>query len=102
MLTAEGIRRLPKPAQRLITGGELPLDRWSIESLQVPIYPQLRFQLGVVDWLRQHCGDDNVLEVIVVLPGSRLTGDAKTEFLPGYQITQRLESYWVNPHPRTE
>jgi hypothetical protein len=102
MLSAEGIRRLPAPAQGLITGGELPLDRWSLASLQVPIYPQLRFQLGVVEWLRQRCGADNVVEVIVVVPGSRLTGDAATEFLPADQVPHRLLTFWVNGFPRTQ
>ena len=101
-LSAEGIRRLPEAAQQLVKGGELPLDRWSLESLNVPIYPQLRFQLGIVEWLQQRCGEENVLEVTVVRPGSRLKGDVTTEFVPGDQISQRLDHFWINTRPKTE
>ena len=101
-LTTAGTRRLPEAAQRLVKGSELPLDRWSLESLNVPIYPQLRFQLGIVEWLQKRCGEENVLEVTVVLPGSRLKGDITTEFVPSDQISQRLEHFWINTRPKTE
>lgn len=101
-LTAEGIKRLPEVAQRLVKNGELPLDRWSFDTLNVPIYPQLRFQLGIVKWLQHQCGEENVLEVIVMTPGSRLKGDATTEFVSGDQISRRLSRYWLNAHPKVE
>ena len=101
-LTAEGIKRLPEVAQRLVKNGELPLDRWSFDTLNAPIYPQLRFQLAIVKWLQHQCGEENVLEVIVMTPGSRLKGDATTEFVSGDQISQRLNRYWLNAHPKVE
>lgn len=102
MITEKGVRRLPEAAQRLVTAGELPLDRWSLETLNAPIYPQLRFQLGVVEWMRTQCGEENVLEAIVELPGSRLRGDVTTEFVPSDQIVQRLDRSWLNARPRID
>ena len=64
-LTDEGLRRLPESARRCVVEGELQLDQWSLAALDVPTYPQLRFQFGVVAWLRRTCGDENLVEVIV-------------------------------------
>lgn len=64
-LTDAGLRRLPESARSCVTDGELPLDRWSLAALDVPISPQLRFQFGVVEWLRRRCGEENLVEVIV-------------------------------------
>jgi hypothetical protein len=102
MLTDEGVRRLPEAAQRCVISGELPLDRWSIDSLDVPIYPQLRFQLGIVEWLRQRCSEENVLEVTIMHPGSRLQGSVATEFVAIVPITHQLEQYWMNGRPKIE
>lgn len=93
-LTAEGLRRLPESAQRCVADGELPLDRWSLAALDAPIYPQLRFQFGIVEWLRRRCGDENLIEVIVqqdVGGIERLTID---------EFEKRQRAYWINVQPR--
>lgn len=97
MLTDEGLRRLPESARRCIVDGELPLDRWSLVALDVPIYPQLRFQLGVVEWLRRHCGEDNLVEVIVQHSDGRR---GEVERLAVEQLDARRHEFWVNTRPR--
>ena len=93
-LTDEGLRRLPESAQRCVTDGELPLDRWSLTALDVPIYPQLRFQFGVVEWLRQRCGEENLIEVNVQ------QGVSGIERLTVEQLGKRRRAFWVNSQPR--
>lgn len=97
LLTEEGLRRLPESARRCVRDGELPLDRWSLEALDVPIYPQLRFQLGVVESLRQRCGAENLVEVIVQhFEGRR----GELERLTVEQLDARRREFWINTRPR--
>lgn len=94
LLTEEGVRRLPESARRCVSDGELPLDRWSLEALDVPIYPQLRFQLGVVEWLLPRCGEENVVEVIVQ------KGNRDLERLTVSQLEEQRRVFWINTRPR--
>ncbi|TXT28457.1 MAG: hypothetical protein FD138_2587 [Planctomycetota bacterium] len=93
-LTDEGLRRLPESARRCVADGELPLDRWSLTALDVPIYPQLRFQFGVVEWLRQRCGEENLVELIVQKGGSGI------ERLTVEQLDERRREFWISTRPR--
>ena len=96
-LTDEGVRRLPESAKRLAADGELWLDRWSLTALDVPIYPQLRFQLGVVEELRRQCGDENLIEVSV----QRSPRDGGSiERLTVEQCDVRRREFWINSQPR--
>ncbi len=97
-LTAAGLRRLPESARRCVTDGELPLDRWSLVALDAPISPQLRFQFGVVDWLRRRCGEENLVEVIV--QHSHGAG-GNIERLPVEQLDERRRAFLVNTQPRS-
>lgn len=97
LLTVEGLRYLPESARRCVRDGELPLDRWSLAALDVPNYPQLRFQLGVVEWLRQRCGAENLVEVVVQhSEGHR----GELERLTVEQLDARRREFWVNTRPR--
>lgn len=96
-LTDEGLLRLPESARRCVTDGELPLDRWSLAALDVPIYPQLRFQFGVVEWLRRRCGEENLVEVIV--QHSRGAG-GEVERLTVEQCDERRRVFWINSQPQ--
>ncbi len=96
-LTDEGVRRLPESARRLVVDSELWLDRWSLTALDVPVYPQLRFQLGVVEGLRQRCGADNVVEVNV---RHSFQDGGIFERLSVEQIDERRREFWINTQPR--
>ncbi len=99
-LSDEGLQDLPEPVRRLTVDGELVLDRWSIEALDVPIYPQWRFQWGIVEWLRRHAGEDHVLEITLIRPASRLQRDFQTQRIPGDQFDERRNEFWLNSRPR--
>ncbi|MBC7817132.1 MAG: hypothetical protein IAG10_09620, partial [Planctomycetaceae bacterium] len=96
-LTDEGVRRLPESARRLVVDGELWLDRWSLAALGVPIYPQLRFQFGVVEGLRRRCGEQNLVEVNV--QHSPREGGV-FERLNVEQFDERSHAFWINTQPR--
>ncbi len=96
MVTDEGLRALPESARRCVTDGELRIDQWSLAALDVPMYPQLRFQIGVVEWLRQRCGDDVFVEVIVL----HSHGGGKLERLTIEQFDERRRDFWINTRPR--
>lgn len=93
-LTEDAVRRLPESARRCVTDSELPLDRWSLSALDVPIYPQLRFQFGVVEWLRQRCGEENLVEVTVQ------HGVNGIERLTVEQLDERRREFWISSQPR--
>lgn len=95
--TDEGLRRLPESARRCIADDELPIDRWSLTALDVPIYPQLRFHFGVVEWLRRRCGEENLVEVIV--QRTHGAGD-EIERLTVEQSNERRHLFWINSQPR--
>ncbi|MFM9963861.1 MAG: hypothetical protein ACKV2Q_21890 [Planctomycetaceae bacterium] len=97
-LTDEGARRLPESARRFAVDGELWLDRWSLAALEVPIYPQLRFQLGVVEWLRQRCGEEHLVEVSV--QHSERDGGL-IERLTVAECDERRRSFGINTQPRS-
>ncbi len=95
-LTDEGARRLPESTRRLVVDGELRLDRWSLAALDVPVYPQLRFQFGVIEGLRRQYGVINLIEVNV----QRASGDGETfERLTIEQFDERSREFWINTRP---
>ncbi len=96
-LTDEGVQRLPESARHLVTDGELWLDRWSLAALDVPVYPQMRFQFGVVEGLRRRCGTDNLVEVNV--QHSQRDGGV-IERLTVEQFDERSRAFWINMRPR--
>ncbi len=95
-LTDEGLRRLPESVRSCVTDGELPLDRWSLAALDVPISPQLRFQFGVVEWLRRRCGEENLVEVIVQHSHGAV---GEIERLTVEQCDERRRMFWINAQP---
>lgn len=95
-LTDEGLRRLPESVRSCVTDGELPLDRWSLAALDVPISPQLRFQFGVVEWLRRRCGEENLVEVIVQHSHGTV---GEIERLTVEQCDERRRMFWINAQP---
>jgi hypothetical protein len=99
-LTEAGVRRLPEPARRLVQDGELAFDRWSFDALAVPVYPQLRFQLGLVEATRRMCGEDNLLEITVVVPSGRNSTESISQRLDAHALDERLEQFWFNARSR--
>ena len=78
----------------------LRIDRWSLNTLYAPIYPQDRFQVGVaLDISRQF--DLNHLRVMIEGPADRWTGKRKVSQYIGIEsLNQLADSYRFNAQPR--
>lgn len=80
---------------------EFDVAQWSLSSLQVPIYPQDRFQLGVALALANQLDEDRDIRVTLQGPANRWTGARKTQQLIGRQaIEQALDQFQINARPR--
>jgi hypothetical protein len=77
------------------------IERWSLETLAVPIYPQDRFQLGVAIALTE--ADKMEAGIRVVLDGraNRWTGKRSQRELVGRkELLREAERFWLNALPR--
>ena len=78
----------------------LDLNRWSLETLGVPIYPQQRYQLGVALAVAQKCNLDRAIEVDLLSMSDRLTGSRQRETLRGVEaIKMACQHYYFNAVP---
>ncbi len=78
----------------------LPIDRWSLQTLDTPIYPQARFQLGVAKSLAARLSQTDSIRVKVLGTASRFTGVRNTEVFEGARLAKAGQQFWVNHHPR--
>jgi hypothetical protein len=80
----------------------LRLDRWSLATLGAPVYPQNRFQLGVVWAVASRFALTNEeLRVTIAGPANRWTGvRTRTELRGPRQVKAAAEHYWLNARPR--
>ncbi len=80
----------------------LPLDRWSIEALGVPLYPQSRFQLGVAQWLVDRYKLDRGTRMHLRGAADRWTGAREDELVMGRMgIDHASDRFWLNVQPRS-
>jgi hypothetical protein len=80
----------------------LRLDRWSLTTLAAPVYPQNRFQLGVVLGTAQRfqLRDDQVW-VTIAGPANRWTGVRRLDERHGLQqVREPASRFWLNMQPR--
>ena len=104
-----GRRRLPREIQAFLISTEpsdpwqrLRIDRWSLDVLAAPIYPQSRFQLGVAAALDRCYGLNEQLEVDIEEAADRWTGERSRHRLRGGRpLAEACEAYWFNGRPRT-
>lgn len=96
---------LPQTAQPFVMNDEdndgwqrVALDQWSLERLGVPVYPQARFQLGLV--LDMMC-DERVasgLRIKLKSVSNRLDGTRDERWLQGArEISAAAKDYWLLP-----
>jgi len=78
---------------------ELRMDEWSLAGLQVPIYPQARFQLGVAAAVIKEAN----LQAFVITRQSmsrRFSGERKEDTIKSLdQLEEALKGFWVNARP---
>ena len=113
-VASTAVDRLPGSLQQLIreqySGDSLesalwvrvPLSKWSITELGVPIYPQDRFQAGVADYLAQIVDSPFEIRAHVLGIASRITGKRKSKTWTGTkEIAGRIhDRFWLGSQPR--
>ena len=78
---------------------ELRMDQWSLAELDVPIYPQDRFQLGVAEAVIEQ-SEVRAFLVTVQSMSERFSGEREERQLKNLEQLQReSERFWVNSQP---
>ena len=78
---------------------ELRMDQWSLKGIQVPIYPQARFQLGVAAAVIKEAKLQAFVITVQSMSG-RFSGDRKEQVIKSLdQLEEALEGFWVNARP---
>ena len=78
----------------------LRIDRWSLDVLHAPIYPQDRFQIGVTLGLIQDLGL-NQIRIVVEGPANRWTGKRRVDEYRGRESVEKLaDSFRCGARPR--
>ena len=108
------VGKLPAELNALIAqpsseGGEMlvwvivPIDAWSLRSLDTPIYPQSRFQLGVAKTFANLVDSESEVRITILGTASRFTGKRPSQVLEGStQIEKAGADYWFNAKPRRQ
>ncbi|NND96793.1 MAG: hypothetical protein HKN47_05620 [Pirellulaceae bacterium] len=75
----------------------LALDRWSLEALAVPVYPQARYQLALSYTLAERSGiATTAIRARVLGVSNRMTGERSERWLLGtMEMREALEDYWL-------
>lgn len=102
------VERLPEllhpylePDRDSIGWRNFAMDRWSIDALGVPVYPQARFQLGVVLAVFEGTDLDDAVRVRLRGVAGRWDGQREEAFLGGrQQIEEAADQFWLNAKPR--
>ncbi len=109
-IAAPDVSKLPDSLQSLIEPESeetitiwkpVPLDAWSLATLQTPIYPQARFQIGVAEAIirkapiRAAFSNYGLGDSIAIFRRSTAENDRR---LP--QLAKLENRFWLNFHPR--
>ncbi len=79
----------------------VPIDAWSLKTLDTPIYPQSRFQLGVAQYLASEINSEFQIRITIFGTADRFSGQRKTSTLEGDEQTAKAsELFWLNSKPR--
>ena len=79
----------------------VPLAQWSLNSLRTPIYPQARFELGVLRGLARQIESDFSIQATVLSSANRFTGKRKLVEIQGKsRIDRATELFFFNTRPR--
>lgn len=78
----------------------IAIERWSLEQLGVPVYPQQRFYVGVARALAEST-DEFAIQVTLLDTASRWSGVRKQRVLNSRSELERAgNDYWFNTKPR--
>lgn len=77
------------------------VDRWSLETLDAPVYPQGRFRLAVALALAERCGLNDGIRVIRESSAERATGRRTRRDIRGVNALRRETArFWINTTAR--
>ncbi len=97
----ESLQKHVEPPRPLDDWCEVRLDRWSLEALAVPLYPQDRFQIGVAIDLAHRYELDSDIRVFIESSASRWTGKRSSRELIGREdIEREADRFRLNATPR--
>ena len=79
----------------------IPIDAWSLQTLDTPIYPQARFQLGVARQIASEVNSDFQVRVTLLGSAGRFDGLRQREVFEERLLLERAgANYWLNSMPR--
>ena len=79
----------------------IPIDTWSLQTLDTPIYPQARFQLGVAEQILTDWNAGFQARITVLGTASRFNGARRSAVFEGLpQLAKSRSRFWINQHPR--
>jgi hypothetical protein len=79
----------------------IPLDAWSLQTLDTPIYPQARFQLGVAREIASIVDSEYLIRVVLMGCANRFSGVRSIEVLESNEpLAKAAAKYWFNTRPR--
>ncbi len=91
----------PESEDSIAIWKSVPIDSWSLATLQTPIYPQARFQLGVAEALVRNDENNLRFRITVLGTASRLSGVRRQRTIDSPRQFDLLErDFWLNFHPR--
>ncbi len=103
-LHRSAVDALPPSLRRFVDEDEngdgwrkLAIERWSLRSRGVPIYPQARYQLALADQLATQLRLTDEIRARVRGVSDRWTGQRDEQLLLGRgEIRDAMNSYWIN------
>lgn len=100
--------RQPAMVRRFVLGNAeeisawdyVAVERWSLETLGVPVYPQQRFYVGVARAVAESA-DEHGVRVTLLGTANRWSGARHVRVLEDRsELSQAAERYWFNTKPR--
>lgn len=94
---------LPSSDDDSQVGVDVPLAKWSLKELGVPIYPQARFQLGVARYLSSRLSSPIAIQAEIRESADRFTGKRQIRQLRGSdEIQQASRFFTLGSSPRRD
>lgn len=76
-------------------GVDVPLAKWSLKELGVPIYPQARFQLGVARYLSSRLSSPIAIQAEIRESADRFTGKRQIRQMRGSEEIQQASRFFT-------
>lgn len=107
LLPIEDVDELPRSLREYVSPPDpngwsrVRIDRWSLESLGVPVYPQERFRLGVAAAVVGRIPEEVPVRVVIDGVPDRWTGHRERAVLESRDaIADRSEAFRLNAKPK--